>query len=150
MNNIVQVNWVMVFIFDSADNVLLLKRIENGEREPIKWGIFHNETYKEAALRESFEEAWLQKINNLILFKTINDQVQKDEWRVLHITWYVTYWFVSGNKPHITFKHNDVAEHLEYKWVSVYDVWIWNLFPLSANDLLLDIIAHLWYALIQK
>ncbi len=66
---------VMVFVFDEEKNILLLKRTDNKQWEPIKGGINTGESWIDAGLRELKEESGVVPKNNLELLRIVDDEL---------------------------------------------------------------------------
>ena len=129
----------MVFVFDSANNILLLKRNDNNQWEPVKGGMLPNESWEEAGLREIKEEIGL-KINNLHLFDIIDDKLTTGKGDRIQVKGRVAYAKLTDYKPNINLQNNPDGEHYEYKWISAQDVVKETLYPPSANKMIRNIL----------
>lgn len=132
---------VMVFVFDEEKNILLLKRIDNGQWEPIKGGINVGENWKSAALRELNEESSIVPKNNPELLRVIDDELDTAQGKKTKIKGYVAYCYVAGVKPNINIHQEEDGEleHDEYKWVSLEEIESEKIWPPVANNLVKEI-----------
>ncbi len=134
---------VMIFIFDSQQNVLLLERCDNGFWEPVKGGMDAGESWSQAAAREMREETGLSPVSEFTLFKVVDDKLKKSDDTTLNIKGHVTFCFVSGERPTPDFSLDTEIEHRNYRWVSINDLGQETVWPPIASDMLSRIINDL-------
>jgi 8-oxo-dGTP pyrophosphatase MutT (NUDIX family) len=93
-------------VFDEAWNILLLKRIDRGTREPVKWWIDDWETPEEAIQREFFEETWIDK-SIIIKFENywISSEIKELKSWTLKINRYFFIFRIAGVKPLVLINH---------------------------------------------
>ncbi|MDD2487695.1 MAG: NUDIX hydrolase [Candidatus Gracilibacteria bacterium] len=140
MKNKIIVNAVMVFVFDSLNNVLLLKRLDNEKWEAVKGGIEDGENYIDAARRELKEETGIETIDNVVLHKIVKDEMDKPNGDVLEINGHVTFCHINETSPKITLGIGKDLEHSEYKWLSVKEIENEDLHPNIANKIIKEIV----------
>lgn len=131
---------VMIFIFDDDKNLLLLKRIDNGQWEPVKGGINLGEVWGDAALRELKEETGLDPVSSPELLGVVNDELDTAKAKKTKIRGHVSYCFVSGISPKVDLNSDEELEHSDYKWINLADVEGAPIYPQIAKDLLLKIV----------
>lgn len=134
---------VMIFIFDSHKNLLLLKRCDNGFWEPVKGGMNAGESWTHAAAREMKEETGLSSNSGFTLFEVVNDKLQKGDGVMLSIKGHVTFCFVPGERPTPDFSLDTEIEHENYRWVALTDLEQEIIWPSIAKDMLAKIIDDL-------
>jgi 8-oxo-dGTP pyrophosphatase MutT (NUDIX family) len=136
---------VMVFVFDEKKNILLLKRTDNGQWEPIKGGINDGENWINAALRELKEESGIVPKTNPELVNIIDDELDTKQGKKTKIKGHVTYCYVAGIKPSINIQEeeNGELEHDEYKWISLEESGNEKIWPPITNNLLKEIIEKI-------
>lgn len=130
----------MIFIFDSQQNILLLRRCDNDFWEPVKGGVDAGETWFQAAGREMKEETGLNPSSEFTLFEVVDDKLEKGDGVILSIQGHVTFCFVAGERPTPDFSLDIEVEHKDYRWVSISDLGQEILWPPIANDMLSRII----------
>jgi len=130
---------VMVFVFDEEKNLLLLKRCDNGQWEPVKGGVKDGEDWNAAGLRELGEEAGFAPDSGLKLLKIVDDELVTSKGKT-NIKGHVSYCYVSGIKPTpILTGDEEGKEHDDYRWVNFSDIHKEELFPPLANELVKEI-----------
>ncbi len=132
---------VMVFVFDDEKNILLLKRIDNGQWEPIKGGINVGEDWVSATLRELNEESGIVPKNNPELLRVIDDELDTAQGKKTKIKGHVAYCYVTGVKPNINIQQEEDGEleHDEYKWIPLEKIESEKIWPPVANSLVKEI-----------
>lgn len=139
-NEIKIIEAVMVFIFDENKNILLLKRIDNGQWEPVKGGIDFGESWSEAALREIKEETGLTLVFDLKFFNIVDDELDTAKAKKTKIRGHVGYCFVSEVSPEIDLAQEEELEHNDYRWISISDIESELIYPPLAKKMLLGVI----------
>lgn len=114
---------VMVFVFDSEYNLLLLKRVDNKEWEPIKGGMNYNESWQAAALRELHEETGIKPSLSPQLVEIVDDELYTPKGVKLKIKGHITYCLLSQvmTIPELR-EYDDEIEHDDYKWISFNNI----------------------------
>lgn len=130
---------VMVFIFDNKKNLLLLKRIDNDQWEPVKGGIDIGEDWTKAGLRELKEETGMDPAKAPELFSVVDDELDTSQGTKTKIKGYVTYCFIDEEKPALSLDNNKDKEHMNYKWVPFGEIEKENIYPPLANSLVVEI-----------
>ncbi len=134
-----QIMAVMVFLFDEKKNILLLKRIDNEQWEPIKGGINIGENWTTAALRELKEESGFIPFKKPELVAIIDDELNTERKDKTKIKGYVTYCDVVGVKPIPNIEEDGELEHNDYKWISFEKIENEKMWPPIANNLIEEI-----------
>ncbi len=132
---------VMVFVFDEEKNLLLLKRADNGQWEPIKGGINIGENWMAAAVRELKEESGIVPKTKPELVTIVNDELDTSQGAKTKIKGCITYCYVSGIKPapNIKEEENGELEHNDFKWISFENIESEKMYSPLANSLIIKI-----------
>jgi len=110
---------VMVFVFDNKKNLLLLKRVDNREWEPVKGGVEYNESWQTAALRELREETGFKPFLSPQLVAIVDDELYTPKGVKLKINGHITYCLLSEVMPVPELRdYDNEIEHDDYKWIS--------------------------------
>ncbi len=112
-------------VLDEVGNILLLKRIDRGTWEPVKWAINKWETPEDTIKREFFEETWMDK-DMIISFENygvFSDTIKLETW-IFVVNRYVFVFRIDAIKPQISI--NYVVEwgkdHEEYWWYTINEI----------------------------
>ncbi|MCU0680586.1 MAG: NUDIX hydrolase [Planctomycetes bacterium] len=130
---------VMIFVFDGEKNLLLLKRCDNGQWEPVKGGVKDGEDWHAAGLRELKEEAGFAPDSGLKFLKVVDDELITSKGKT-KIKGHVSYCRVFGVKPTPTLTGDEEGkEHDDYRWINFNNIHKEELFPPLANELVKEI-----------
>jgi len=130
---------VMIFVIDSGKNVLLLKRVDNNQWEPIKGGINIGETWLNATLRELKEETGFIPQTMPELIAIVNDEIDTEQGSKTKIKGYVSYCYISGIEPIPILNGDNEFEHNNFKWISIKKIEREKIYPPIANNLIVEI-----------
>ena len=129
---------IMVFVLDEEKNILLLKRINNNQWEPIKGLMNDKEKWLSASRRELKEKININPSKDLkISLLEQGEVLEKNNNETIKIKGYAVYCFITGKKPSIDLKKN--YEHSDFRWVSCEEIENEIIYPSVANKLVTKI-----------